>query len=403
MMEPKSENQLDEVQRQIFERIAKNDVNGFKQLITQLKAGVDFVDDDGMTPLQHACCKGNKEAVQMLLDMGADINFNKHGADYTPLHFAALSGNTDVCRLILDAGINPNSLNSVSRTASQMAAFVGNHSCVETINNYVPRKTLEYYTRAQGQQKEPLIPPGMMDLFHQFVIEINLHPVRIALNLQSLGLLKHLEGLKKCLEYMCEKEMKKTNDVNELMAFKFHYLGWIVSELMRCEEQCKAQRKEKLSEVDAGKHDFVELFIKRVLKENKVGQLDYIEFTLRDCVREFPFRDCTVFRQVVSQLAAKDPQPALMVFRNAINGHRGFADDTSYCSSCGNEKPDKKCSKCKQVKYCDRECQRLHWFMHKKTCARPISNVTASTSTSTAKEAIDVTELHEELSKITTS
>lgn len=69
MMEPKNENKLDEVQRQIFDRIAKNDVNGFKQLITQLKAGVDFVDEDGMTPLQHACCKGNKEAVQILLDM----------------------------------------------------------------------------------------------------------------------------------------------------------------------------------------------------------------------------------------------------------------------------------------------------------------------------------------------
>lgn len=69
MMEPKNKNQLDEVQRQIFDRIAKNDVNSFKQLITQLKAGVDFVDEDGMTPLQHACSKGNKEAVQMLLDM----------------------------------------------------------------------------------------------------------------------------------------------------------------------------------------------------------------------------------------------------------------------------------------------------------------------------------------------
>ncbi|XP_067643012.1 ankyrin repeat and MYND domain-containing protein 2 [Eurosta solidaginis] len=402
-MDQENKNQLNDVQSQIFDRISKNDINGFKQLITQLKGSVDFVDNDGMTPLQHACCKGNREAVQILLDMGADINFNKHGADYTPLHFAALSGNTEVCRLVLDAGINPNSLNSVSRTASQMAAFVGNHSCVETINNYVPRTGLEYYTRPQGQHKEPLILPALLDAFHQFVIEINLHPVRIALNLQSLGLVKHLPGLKKALEHMCEKEMKKTNDVNELMAFKFHYLRWIVGEVMRCEEQCKAQRKEKSSEGEGGKHDFIELFIKRVLKENKLGQLDYLEFTLRDCVREFPFRECTVFRRVVSELAAKDPHPALFVFRNAINGHRSFADETCYCSSCGNEKPDKKCSKCKQVKYCDRECQRLHWFMHKKTCARPTSNVTASTSTSAVREPIDTAELQEELAKMATS
>lgn len=70
----------------------------------------------------------------------------------------------------------------------------------------------------------------------------------------------------------------------------------------------------------------------------------------------------------------------------------------TYCSTCGNEKPDKKCSKCKAVQYCDRECQRTHWFMHKKTCARPTS--TTATAAVGAKKEIDVAELQDQLKNL---
>ncbi|XP_033243598.1 ankyrin repeat and MYND domain-containing protein 2-like [Drosophila miranda] len=548
--------QLDDIQL-LLERIAKNDKSGFTQLFSQLK-DVNFVDDTGMSLLACASFKGNKEAVQILLDMGADVHLNQHGADYTPLHFAALSGSTDVCRQLLDAGINPSSINSVSRTASQMAAFVGNHACVETINNYITRSGLEYYTQAHGQQTEPLIPPALLSAFHTFVIEINLHPVRIALNAQSsyskssqlddiqllleriakndksgftqlfsqlkdvnfvddtgmsllacasfkgnkeavqilldmrvppaagcrhqseqhqqrlahrltdgrlrgnhacvetinnyitrsgleyytqahgqqteplippallsafhtfvieinlhpvrialnaqsLGLLRILSNLRKTLALMCEKEMQKTHDMNELLAFKFHYQGWIVAELIRCEEQFKAQHKEKTGggEPEVNKNDFIELFVKRVLKENEQGQLDYVEYTLRECAREFPVRECTIFRQIATQFGGKDAPPALVILRNAINGMRGFVDETSYCSTCGQEKPDKKCSKCKAVQYCDRECQRLHWFMHKKSCARLLAASLAGATTQVqSKGPIDTSELQEQLSKL---
>lgn len=59
------------VEKQIFEAIAKNDTALLKTLLGQLtrsSEGVDITDDNGMTPLQHACYKGNKEAVRLLLD-----------------------------------------------------------------------------------------------------------------------------------------------------------------------------------------------------------------------------------------------------------------------------------------------------------------------------------------------
>ena len=59
---------MNEIEKDIYDRIAKNDVNGLKNILLQHKIKVDIFDENGMTPLQHAAYKGNKEIVQMLLD-----------------------------------------------------------------------------------------------------------------------------------------------------------------------------------------------------------------------------------------------------------------------------------------------------------------------------------------------
>ncbi len=248
--------------------------------------------------------------------------------NYTALHFAALSGNTNICLLLLLAGANSSAVNSVSRTPAQMGAFVGNHAAVATINNFIPKTEIEYYTKLQGQQTEPYLPIILLDSFHRFVIESNIHPVRIALNLQKMGSFsEHLKELKKVLELMAEREMQRNNEVNEIMAFKYHYLGWIVNEINKCRDHFQSRNNKDVGAgggVDNKSVDYVELFAKRVLKENRQGFLEYVESTVRDCVREFPFRECTIFRQIVTQLANKDCTSALDVVRAAINGQRGF-------------------------------------------------------------------------------
>jgi ankyrin repeat protein len=60
--------EVSEVEKDIFTKIANNDVNGLKNTLLQQKMKVDIYDENGMTPLQHAAYKGNKEIVQMLLD-----------------------------------------------------------------------------------------------------------------------------------------------------------------------------------------------------------------------------------------------------------------------------------------------------------------------------------------------
>ncbi|KAM3963018.1 LOW QUALITY PROTEIN: ankyrin repeat and MYND domain-containing protein 2 [Aphomia sociella] len=380
-------------EKTIFDAIAQNDLPEFKNILAQHKGGVDFFDENGMTALQHAAYKGNKDMVQLLLDRGADVNSGKHEYNYTALHFGALSGSSDVCKLLLDAGAKSTATNSVGRTASQMAAFVGNHHTVATINNFIPRSEISYYSVPQGQQTDPYLAPILVEPFHKFVLGVNIHPVRLALNLQHApSLLDNADAVSNVLEMLCKKEMTRGSDTNEVMAFKYHYLSYIVKEIHNIRDKQKpgAEKEEK-------KHDIVEIFSKKLLKPGKDGiSLDLMDTFLKDCVREFPYRECTTFHQMVSSLTSKNP-PALTVINCTINGQRGFVDAIPYCSTCGEEKPAKKCSKCKSVQYCDRECQRLHWFVHKKACNRESS---APSPASNTKPAIDTNELSSELQNL---
>lgn len=92
------------------------------------------------------------------------------------------------------------------------------------------------------------------------------------------------------------------------------------------------------------------------------------------------------FLQMVKSLARKDDSPsALSVILNAINSQSNFNDDSSSpCVTCTEPKALKKCSKCRAVQYCDRECQRLHWFVHKKECARSSTNSSKASEQSEA-------------------
>ena len=56
---------------------------------------------------------------------GADVNAGEHEHGYSTLHFAALANKVGICQILLENGVKVDRINSVKRTASQMAAFVG--------------------------------------------------------------------------------------------------------------------------------------------------------------------------------------------------------------------------------------------------------------------------------------
>ena len=197
-------------------------------------------------------------------------------------------------------------------------------------------------------------------------------------------LISNCSQIQKVLEAMRDREMSRATDMNEIMAFKYHYLSCVIGQVIKCQKRQEAMKLEKSEVVVTEKPSIVdeteenkktsepvELLIRKILKCNKsAGQPEYQEAFVREAVREFPFIKSAIFRQMVATLASTDPPSAVSVVSAAINGQRGFVDNSQVCVTCGEEKATKKCSKCKAVQYCDRECQRLHWFIHKKSCAR---------------------------------
>lgn len=69
---------VQETEQKIFEAVEKSDVELLKNCLSQTK-NVNIYDNNFMTPLQHACYKGHKEIVQMLLDQ---VN-NQYLINYT--------------------------------------------------------------------------------------------------------------------------------------------------------------------------------------------------------------------------------------------------------------------------------------------------------------------------------
>lgn len=66
-----------------------------------------------------------------------------------------------------------------------------------------------------------------------------------------------------------------------------------------------------------------------------------------------------------------------------VNGHKGFQDNDP-CAACGEERGVKKCSRCHFDAYCDQECQRSHWFVHKKYCKQKAEEYASKSQASQA-------------------
>ncbi|KAK7480965.1 hypothetical protein BaRGS_00027780 [Batillaria attramentaria] len=213
-----------------------------------------------MTPLQHAAFRGKTELCRLLLDHGADVNSDYHDNNYSTLHFAALSGNPEVTSMILEAGAKVDHINSVNRTAAQMAAFVGQHQCVRVINNFFPKQELERFTVPQGFEKSPSGDVSSLSLW------------QVAMFLKENRELA-LEAYKvaKVLDIIVEESMKsrETNDP-----------------------------------LTQNSEDTLDAFLKSLVKgRDSDGFPETQERLIRQALKEFPYAESQLLQQLVRQIA----------------------------------------------------------------------------------------------------
>lgn len=277
--------------------------------------------------------------------------------------------------LLLNHGAKGHALNSVNRTPPQMAAFVGNHDCVAAINNFVPMSDVQYYIVPNGLDMDPKLPPVLAESFHKFITQVNVHPVAVLMSLQKTpALILGHKQVRNVLSLMAEREIKRGQDANEVLSFKFHWLGMIFEDIEMTEESKTDKTKDK---------DVLDLCLKKFTKPSALDQF------VRIAVRRFPFIESTLFRQVANGLATftqdktAEPGSSFSIITSAVNGQRGFASN-SHCSACSNENASLQCSRCKTEVYCGTDCQKVHWHVHKRSCAPP-----SATSNSTSAKMKD--------------
>lgn len=214
---------------------------------------------------------------------------------------------------------------------------------------------------------------------------MNLHPVHLLFTIQKLPLIfDNLIKVKNVLELLSENEMKRGQEANEILSLKYHYLRFLVDRIA----------KEQQQHPDKPVVELINQFVKAFLKQRPSdGFPEYMDSFIRESIRTFPFKETTVFRQLLVNLSKTKQDSgsplALSLLTSCINGQRGFQDDDS-CATCGQEKVPSKCSICKSVQYCNRDCQKIHWFIHKKECdklAKQFKNLEIKSQDSQTKTA----------------
>jgi hypothetical protein len=118
--ETEDEETRDPFQRtELWRAVQQRDRERVQQLL-DLGAEVNAADIDGETPLHCAVRMGLKETVRQLLERGADPNAKALYGN-TPLHLAARSGAREIVHVLLAAGANPRVSNEFKRIPHEEA------------------------------------------------------------------------------------------------------------------------------------------------------------------------------------------------------------------------------------------------------------------------------------------
>lgn len=98
--------------------------HGMAEALAQDGWALDLPDNTSRAPLHWAASNGHADAVQHLIDAGADVNI-KDVDGWTPLHFSALNNKTDCARRLLDAGCRHDHDEGSGQTPLHVAAEYG--------------------------------------------------------------------------------------------------------------------------------------------------------------------------------------------------------------------------------------------------------------------------------------
>ena len=141
---------LEEKRNNIFHHAAMNNqcypiIFFFEKLQNLFKKHliIDLPNQYGITPLHYACFHGSKEVIDLLIDLGVNIN-SKDQDGNTCLHFAVKSKNVRVIKKLLVRGASKDIKNNDGQLPINLAEENGDNDMIETLKKISLCEKLRY-------------------------------------------------------------------------------------------------------------------------------------------------------------------------------------------------------------------------------------------------------------------
>ena len=119
----------------VFDASAVGRTRGLAELVDAEPELARAWSSDGFTPLHLAAFFGHPDAVELLLERGADVNVIARNAQLqvAPLHSAAAGSHPQIVRMLVEHGADVNARQGGGFTALQSAAQNGDEESVELL------------------------------------------------------------------------------------------------------------------------------------------------------------------------------------------------------------------------------------------------------------------------------
>ena len=105
------------------------------QVLLEMGADVSAVDKYCRHPLSYAAGKGDAEMVRMLLNAGAQVE-DRSRSPFTPLLRAAASGDVETCKVLFNAGADLTAVVFPEYNATYFAAKSGSVECMKYLRSH---------------------------------------------------------------------------------------------------------------------------------------------------------------------------------------------------------------------------------------------------------------------------
>jgi hypothetical protein len=335
-----------------------------------VKAGADKekAATDGCTPLHAACGKGHIKVVRLLVEAGADKE--KARADgCTALHIAVLHGHDAICMLLTFEGADLNARTSQNLTPFELGLTTHQFKGRASFATHLCSSNGVHCLRCTGPSLERRL------LWN----DTNQQQQKVMLNeMQAQWLARVAEG---CAHAHVGLTLRGAFSGGLSISMLLHVMGYVFGETQAHLQSCISMGR-MTSAAAAAAAVAAAAVEKQKQSVPLPPRLGLVSYALALQVTPIIAEGSTVLEKAaakrlhtgIAQLMAASDETTEEGGCTWLHGYCKFLEQRhlgeALCARCG--KPGAtgmlRCSKCKSVRYCSRECQRSDWNPHKWRC-----------------------------------